>query len=671
MGVRRHPRIFASTAALLSCVVAFSCASEPTSEPVHAASAGRTAGTGAGGAHGEDGGQPGTPTVPEAGAGGADAGGRSPLGTGGEEADAGAAGASEVPEPAAPIWRGSLGSSCGAGDVRRSFLVATPQANSCREHAELLSASGADSLTAELPADALESPSSTMSVQARYCRGGACEDAELVLKLRAEGDGFAGDFQLRFENGRSTQGTLEAAACEWLAGAPPPGEPFVRGLEVRELAVFQGVKIPLLERGLELTSRKADIVIGRPALFRAYVVPQAGFRPRPVRAKLIVANDDEAPRVFEQELTVAAASTDAELESTFQFEVGGELIRRDSRYAFELYESEACAAEGERNPGRFPETGTYELGARRVGEVVVEIVPIRLTTDRRSYLPDTSPAQLEAMRKALLGLFPIAAAELRLRAEPLDSSAASVLELIDEVAALRDAENPGRNVSYYGMFRYTEELESYCTTSCVLGAGIVGDQLAPRAGTAVGIGYTGERAASTFAHELGHVYGREHTPCGVAGDAAYPYSGGRIGSWGYDLWQKKLLPPTHTDFMGYCTPVWVSDYVFGRLGAFIAAVNTDVALLRSGPPLHFRTLILRPGAAPRWGRSRAVAGEPPGVAELAELFGGDGAARDVVVYRAALADVGAEMVYVPEEPGVGAGIRVRGQPRVRYPGPAF
>jgi hypothetical protein len=445
----------------------------------------------------------------------------------------------------------------------------------------------------------------------------------------------------------------------------------VRGLEVRELAVFQAVKVPLFERGVQLTSRKADIVIGRPALFRAYVAPEAGFRPRPVRAKLVVANPDEEPRVFEQQRTVAVASTDAELESTFQFEIGGELIRGDTRYALELYETEACAAEGERNRGRFPETGTFELAARQIGDLVVEIVPIRLTTEGRTYLPDTSPAQLEAMRKALLGLFPITAAELRLRAQPLDSSAESVLELIDEVAALRDAENPGRNVSYYGMFRYTEELESYCTTSCVLGAGIVGDRLAPRAGTAVGIGYTGERAASTFAHELGHVYGREHTPCGVAGDAAYPYSEGRIGSWGYDLWQKKLLPPTHTDFMGYCTPVWVSDYVFGRLGEFIAAVNTDVALLRAGPPLRFRTLILRAGSEPRWGRSRAVAGEPPGVPESAELSGGDGQARDVVVYRAALADVGAEMVYVPEESATGAGIRVRGQPRVRYPEPAF
>ncbi len=90
-----------------------------------------------------------------------------------------------------------------------------------------------------------------------------------------------------------------------------------------------------------------------------------------------------------------------------------------------------------------------------------------------------------------------------------------------------------------------------------------------RAGIA-GIGYVGEPAAvgrddsaDTGAHELGHNLGRNHAPCGnVAGaDPAFPYPGGKIGSWGYDAARKVLVnPATTTDLMGYCDPAWVSDF---------------------------------------------------------------------------------------------------------------
>jgi PKD repeat protein len=90
-----------------------------------------------------------------------------------------------------------------------------------------------------------------------------------------------------------------------------------------------------------------------------------------------------------------------------------------------------------------------------------------------------------------------------------------------------------------------------------------------RAGIA-GIGYVGDPAAvgrddspDTGAHELGHNLGRSHAPCGnVSGaDPAFPYPGGKIGSWGYDATRKVLVDPaTNTDLMGYCDPAWVSDF---------------------------------------------------------------------------------------------------------------
>ncbi|HEY3493694.1 MAG TPA: M66 family metalloprotease, partial [Polyangiaceae bacterium] len=249
--------------------------------------------------------------------------------------------------------------------------------------------------------------------------------------------------------------------------------------------------------------------------------------------------------------------------------------------------------------------------------------------------------------QAILGIFPISGVELRVR-EPLNSSATTALEALDEVSALRDEENPGTHVSYYGMFRIAETLEEYCVGNCVLGASVVGEGANPRAGVGVGIGYTGDASARTFVHELGHVYGRQHSPCGVAGDPEFPYSGGRTGVWGYDLGQKTLMPPSLGDFMGYCEPLWVSDYVFGHLATFVGTVNAGVALLQRGEPARFRTILLERGARPRFGRSRRLSGEPPGKPEEAVAYARDGAATSTVVYRSSLADVEAELVYVPD-----------------------
>ena len=76
-------------------------------------------------------------------------------------------------------------------------------------------------------------------------------------------------------------------------------------------------------------------------------------------------------------------------------------------------------------------------------------------------------------------------------------------------------------------------------------------------------------------HELGHNHGREHAPCGVSGDANYPYNGGSIGVYGYDLLTGQLFSPNeHADMMSYCDPTWISDYNFLALFDRVRSVNS-------------------------------------------------------------------------------------------------
>ena len=81
-----------------------------------------------------------------------------------------------------------------------------------------------------------------------------------------------------------------------------------------------------------------------------------------------------------------------------------------------------------------------------------------------------------------------------------------------------------------------------------------------------GIGYIGLPAAvsiqneETIAHETGHNLSLPHAPCGGPN---YPYAGGKIGVWGYDIETGVLYDPdTYVDLMTYCSPEWISDYNF-------------------------------------------------------------------------------------------------------------
>ncbi|MEX1367614.1 MAG: hypothetical protein AB1Z98_31080, partial [Nannocystaceae bacterium] len=71
-------------------------------------------------------------------------------------------------------------------------------------------------------------------------------------------------------------------------------------------------------------------------------------------------------------------------------------------------------------------------------------------------------------------------------------------------------------------------------------------------------------AVETMVHEVGHSQGRYHILCsgGEAGaDPAYPHPNGRIGVWGFGIYDRQLRSPTGgRDYMTYCSNEFVSDF---------------------------------------------------------------------------------------------------------------
>lgn len=120
--------------------------------------------------------------------------------------------------------------------------------------------------------------------------------------------------------------------------------------------------------------------------------------------------------------------------------------------------------------------------------------------------------------------------------------------------------------------------------------GIVGGE--GPGGLAVVGGYVSWSAPESAEHELGHNLGLRHPPnpainrrgewCDavITFDSDYPYRGGRIGAWGYDLGYPRFVPPNTPDLMTYCYPseltrtgleqpfpgygVWISDYHYKK-----------------------------------------------------------------------------------------------------------
>lgn len=348
---------------------------------------------------------------------------------------------------------------------------------------------------------------------------------------------------------------------------PPPGLVPVDGATLSAIDVYQALRRPLMKDGNPASS-DLPVVAGRRLFLRVFYNTDGSYNGKPITVRLSI--DGTSP--VEQDVTLGGSSDHLQLGSTINFEVPGELVQVGANYKVELLQSSEESS-GSNSAAIYPSQGTASLEAQQGGRTLrVKLVPVIYGGKS----PDTSAEQVERYRKWYMEQYPIPNVEVTVRSQAITfnqslNGYSGWANLLDDITDLRQADNAPNDVYYYGIHM--------AKGSGLLGLGWVAGSSSVQNRAAIGVGWTGDTSPETAVHELGHNHGRSHSPCGVSGDAQYPHSGAKIGSWGYNTLTKQLLSPNkYVDFMSYCSPTWVSDWTFKALFKRLAVVSTNAEM---------------------------------------------------------------------------------------------
>lgn len=446
-----------------------------------------------------------------------------------------------------------------------------------------------------------------------------------------------------------------------------------RGITLRELAVYQGVKVSIMRDGMSIDppARTADVIRNRNATLRVFLDTIAPFKVRAIAARLTLVNDDGVD-YYSVKQKVSQSSSDADAASTFQLNVPGAKIQANSRYTLELVECAADSGGAAKSP-RFPVNGSAGLITRKTGVLKVTIIPVKAN----SRVPDTSDAGLKPYREYLEAMYPIERLELSVGKQISTKYPINWTSLVEQIRAQRKADAPAGDVYYFGMVQPTETLRDFCGRGCTAGIGYVNPANQPATRAAVGVAYGDEISASTMAHEIGHNHGRNHAPCApsdsISGlDDDYPYDKALLGAWGYDARTKAFLSPELTrDLMGYCDPKWISDYTFRALTERVAFINSPEGLMPSDTtPLASYRVLLVDAEGPRWSTPITDPIAAFGVPEQAEVYDVyNQPIAQLTVYRTRLSEGEAATILVPEPEPTWMTLVVQGAAPIAFDAP--
>ena len=351
------------------------------------------------------------------------------------------------------------------------------------------------------------------------------------------------------------------------------------GITVSLVEANPGVAVPIGANGQWVgpEGRNAPLVKGRNTVIRVYVdVDEATWVQRDIEARLSIHLPDDTVETLSEITTIAADSSTTSLQSNFLFGVVGEWMVPGVEYQVQLFEAGTGwedLPEAAEPPSTPAEPGLLGVEATELDMKVV-LVPVDYSGPGCNATVEPTEETLQDYEDAMFQQNPLETIDMTW-GEPyvvndLDlSDPNDFFTLLGRAQQHRAAQAPAPNVYYYLLFDNCGE----CIGNgggCLLGVapGTSNDSMAEASlRVAIGTRYLGgsEVGIDTFVHEIGHTQGRAHVSCpggGAAGpDPTYPYDNGEIGVWGFGVRDFQVRnASSHTDYMSYCSPTWVSDW---------------------------------------------------------------------------------------------------------------
>lgn len=344
-----------------------------------------------------------------------------------------------------------------------------------------------------------------------------------------------------------TTGTTASAAVAYAATNVTP----TPGLNLQILGMYITQSVQTMNGGVPLVS-------GRDGVLRVFAVANASNTARPsVRARFfqngaLVATFTTAA----SSTSVPTAVNEATMAASWNIVVPGALLQPGVTVLADV-DPENSVAEDIETDNLFPVSGAPRaLDVRFVPTLAVRFVPVQ---QGNGLLGNVSDANATEFLTRTRDMHPLSAVTSTTRAPytttlSVSSDGTNWSPLLSELRALRTTDGASQN--YYGVAKV-----SY--SSGVAGIGYIG------APVSMGWDYL-PSASEVMAHELGHNWGRQHAPCGGVGgpDANFPYAGGTIGVFGFNVRLNQLLSSGTADLMGYCSPTWISDYTYNAVMSY-------------------------------------------------------------------------------------------------------
>jgi len=420
----------------------------------------------------------------------------------------------------------------------------------------------------------------------------ACGDDSVSSDVGAGTEQATQDDDGNSDGGTTTESDDDGVSLDETGAADSTGEqagdplPYARDIRLTRITANQGVQVTLVEDGIEVPGEdyNTHVIVGRRTLVRGFWTLHADFEPRELIGRLTI--DYEDGTQTEQDYTVMVDGESGDGGASMQWLLEPDEMVPGMRFRARLLEPDPSYEGGEvaSPPPIAPLPGTGGIDIYDVPlQLRVLLVPVQHEFEGCTMTVEPTEQDIQDMAEQLEQSNPVQTAEVivgdpMVFTDAIGSGGQGFSGVLGALAEHRAAIAPADNVYIYGLL---DPCDGFPPGLLGQAIGIPGEPLPELANQRISTGRwrgTGLETSETFVHEVGHTQGRRHVFCsgGEAGaDPAYPHAGGRIGVWGFGIYDFQLRTPTGArDYMTYCSNEWVSDYAWEQTLSVIEVLSS-------------------------------------------------------------------------------------------------